>query len=747
MILQGDMCMDSRNRAEHDIIEDLIVFLEYFQRDGDNLTCIQESQPGPAPEGKNLELARCMKGFVDRMPGGFFVYHADGNEEIIYANEAMVRIFNCDTLEEFRKVTGNSFRGIVHPDDLEAVEESIRQQIAASSYDLDYVEYRIITKDGDIRWIDDYGHYIHGETVGNVFYVFAGDATEKKTRLMEEKETFLEEKRQNEWIFQTKLEEYSQTLEKNRQEQFRRLEIIEGLSTDYESIFYADLNRGKIKAYRVGSRFETQFPEGNYVRDFAGFDSDYIRNWVYPEDRELLTGISDAEYIRKKLSGERIFCINYRIVKGGKPTYMQLRVVDVGKEESVSQVVFGYRNTDSEVRREMNQKQLLVETLHEANLANNAKNLFLSNMSHDIRTPMNAIMGYTALARKNLDNREKAGEYLDMITVFGEQLLHLLNDVLEISRLESAQLRVEEGECSLLELMQEIQKTVFFRAAEKNIMFYLDISSLRHDIVSADRDKLAQILSYLVDNALKYTKENGKVTVAVTEQEALKDHYIAYEFTVEDNGIGISEEFLKHIFDPFEREKNTTFSGIHGTGLGLTITKKLVDMMGGNIYVGSEVGKGSRFVVSLPLRLPEACQEALREERNAVAEPADSKKILLVDDNEINLEIEAEMLRDAGFLVETAEDGKIAVEKITQSRPGTYHLILMDIQMPVMDGYQATRAIRQIEDKNLAGIPIIAVSANTFEEDRRKALESGMNAHLSKPLDMGQLSEVMGKFL
>ena len=159
------------------------------------------------------------------------------------------------------------------------------------------------------------------------------------------------------------------------------------------------------------------------------------------------------------------------------------------------------------------------------------------------------------------------------------------------------------------------------------------------------------------------------------------------------------------------------------------------------------MGKGSRFVVSLPLRLPEACQEALGEERNAVAEPADSKKILLVDDNEINLEIEAEMLRDAGFLVETAEDGKIAVEKITQSRPGTYHLILMDIQMPVMDGYQATRAIRQIEDKNLAEIPIIAVSANTFEEDRRKALESGMNAHLSKPLDMGQLSEVMGKFL
>lgn len=738
--------MDSRNRAEHDIIEDLIVLLEYFQEDGDNLQYIRQSRSGLVLGEKGMELARCMKRFVDRMPGEFFVYHADGNEEIIYANEAMVRIFNCDTLEEFREVTGNSFRGIVHPEDLEDVEKSIRQQIEDSSYDLDYVEYRIITKDGAIRWIDDYGHFIHGETVGNVFYVFAGDATEKKKRLMEEKESFLKEKRRNEWMFQSKLEEYNQTLEKNRKEQFRRLEVIEGLSVDYESIFYADLNLGKIKAYRVSRRFAPQFPERDYVRDFAGFDADYIREWVYPEDRGLLAGVSDPEYIRKKLSADKIFHINYRIYRDGKPSYMQLRVVDVGEDDEVSQIVFGYRNTDNEVKKDMSQKQLLMEALHEANLANNAKNLFLSNMSHDIRTPMNAIMGFTALARKNLDNREKAAEYLDMITASGDQLLQLLNDVLEISKIESAQIRVEEDECSLIELVQQIQKAVAFRAAAKNIALSLDITHLRHDIVAADREKLAEILSYLVDNALKYTKENGRVTIAVAEQEALKDHYIAYQFMVEDNGIGISGEFLEHIFEPFEREKNTTFSGIHGTGLGLTITKKLVDMMGGNIYVTSTVGEGSKFVVSIPLQLSGAGQEN-QEEETALMKLKDPKKILLVDDNEINLEIEAEMLKDAGFLVETAEDGKIALEKITQSSPGMYHLILMDIQMPVMDGYQATRAIRQISDPGLAGIPIIAVSANAFEEDRRKAMECGMNAHLPKPLDMGQLFEVMGKFL
>ena len=270
---------------------------------------------------------------------------------------------------------------------------------------------------------------------------------------------------------------------------------------------------------------------------------------------------------------------------------------------------------------------------------------------------------------------------------------------------------------------------------------------LRHDTVWADGEKLGQILSYLADNALKYTRENGKVTITVTEQDALQDNYFAYQLVVEDNGIGISADFLEHIFDPFEREKNTTFSGIHGTGLGLTITKKLVDRMGGSISVTSVPGKGSHFVVRIPMRAAEMCGETDVKEAGRAGTDAAPKRILLVDDNDINLEIEAQMLTDAGFLVETAGDGRAAYETVRQSRAGEYDLILMDIQMPVMDGYDAARAIRGIQDSELSGIPIIAVSANAFEEDRRKALESGMNAHLPKPLDMAQLFEVMGKFL
>ena len=292
--------------GDYDMIEKLIVLLEHLGKD--------EDYPGTEGSELDRELACCMKRFVDRMPGGFFAYHADEKEEIIYANQAMVRLLGCDTLEEFRAWTGNSFRGLVHPEDLEEVEDSIREQIAHSSFDLDYVEYRVITRDGQIRWIDDYGHFIHGETAGDVFYVFAGDATEKKNRLWEEQESILEEKRRREGALQAKLEEYDQELEKDRQEQLRRLEVIEGLSVDYESIFYVNLEQDRIKAYRLSNRFAAQFPEGARVKAFTGFDSQYISDWVYPEDRGLVEGVSTPEFIREKLAGDRTFYVNYRDV-------------------------------------------------------------------------------------------------------------------------------------------------------------------------------------------------------------------------------------------------------------------------------------------------------------------------------------------------------------------------------------------------------------------------------------------------
>ena len=705
--------MDNQANGEHNLIESLVSVLVDPLDD-----TVQD-----------ISAAYHLKHFADIMPGGFFIYRADEEETLIYANEAMLRIFQCDTMQEFRELTGNSFRGIVHPDDLEAVEESIKEQIAHSQYDLDYVEYRIIRKDGRVRWLDDYGHYVRSDSVGDVFYVFVGDATEKKERQVEKIETWFSEKLKKEQELQAQLDKYDKEMKVIHQEHLIRLEMIEGLSVDYESIFYVDLDKDQIKAYRVSERFRKQFPEHYVVRKFTGFDADYIAEWVYPEDRELLKGVSDPAYICRELerSENRNFHLNYRTYEKQDIKYIQLRVVNVGGEESVSQVIFGYRNMDEEMISEMKQKKLLKAALDEATLANNAKNLFLTNMSHDIRTPMNAIVGFTELARKHMQDQEKISNYLDMISTSSEQLLQLLSDVLEISRLESGAVNIEEEECSLMDIAHQVQMSILPRAAEKNITLSLDISNLKHDNVRADKGRLSQILTYLTDNAVKYTGVDGRVTIVVIEKEqgGAQDDLVTYQFAIEDNGIGISEEFMTTLFDPFEREKNTTLSGIHGTGLGLAITKKLVDIIGGRIEVFSTPGEGSRFIITLPLRLQESSGYFGASE-DAVPHFSTDKRILIVDDNEINLEIEYEVLKDAGFLVDTAEDGSIAVEKIKQSKPGDYDLILMDIQMPIMDGYRATRAIREMKNPALAGIPIIAVSANAFEEDKRMAMESAM---------------------
>lgn len=730
--------MDNQASFENNMIESLVSLL--IDSENDSMS-----------EAQNIQSAQQLKYFADIMPGGFFIYRADEAETLIYANEALLRIFKCDTMEELRELTGNSFRGIVHPDDLEAVEESIKEQIEHSQYDLDYVEYRIIRKDGVIRWLDDYGHFVHSESVGDVFYVFVGDATEKKERQIAKIETWFSEKLKKEQELQEQLDKYDKEMKVIHQEHLIRLEMIEGLSIDYESIFYVDLDADKIKAYRVSERFQKLFFEDYAVRRFTGFDVDYIKEFVYPEDRKLLVGISDPLYIRSELekSGDRTFHINFRVYKEDTIKYIQLRVVNIGNDENISQLIFGYRNVDEEMIHEMKQKKLLKDALNEANTANNAKNLFLANMSHDIRTPMNAIVGFTALIKKHIQNHEKVSGYLDMISASSDQLLQLLNDVLEISRLEAGNAHIEEEECSLMDMTHQIQMNILPKAAEKNITLSLDISNLQHDNVYTDKGKLMQVLTYLTDNAVKYTGMGGRIILIVMEKEmkSAPNSHRMYQFIVEDNGIGIGEEFITSIFEPFEREKNTTLSGIHGTGLGLTIAKKLVDMIGGTIEVSSTVGEGSRFIITLSMRIQKASEYYYAEDGEELPHFTDPKRILIVDDNEINLEIEYEVLKDAGFLVDTAEDGSVAVEKIKQSAPGDYDLILMDIQMPVMDGYSATRAIREMKNPALAGIPIIAVSANAFEEDKKMAMESGMNAHLAKPLDTERLYKLIRKFI
>lgn len=690
---------------------------------------------------ENIRMAHEMIKFMDEMPGGFLIYHANDTEEIIYANQALLRIFQCRTLKEFQEITGNSFKGMVYRKDLDHVEQSIKEQIAHSQYDLDYVEYRIVRKDGSIRWIEDYGHFVHSDAVGDIFYVFLSDATEKKKRHLQEKMALINEKDQ---ILKSLIEEYDKERKIINQEHLRRLEVIEGLSVNYESILYADLDTDRIFPYRLSSRTKRQFNKKYQALGLRWYLSNYVNTWVHPEERERILKVTAPEYIRKKLSASKTYYINYRVLKNGKIQYLQLRIVNVGSEKHISQIVMGYRRVDLEVQREMEQKQILEDALKNANLAIIARNTFLSNMSHDIRTPLNAIFGFTDLAKKHITDVEAVKGYLSKIERSSKQLLGLMEKVLELSWAESNEIKINEYKCNLCDILKEVYEELLPLAKEKNISLNLDDTRLKHCEVYGDPGRLRQLFQYLTDNAVSYTEAKGHVEIIATEQEMLPNQYIVYEFVFKDTGIGISKDFLTHIFEPFEREKNTTFSGIHGTGLSLTIAKNIVTTIGGTIEVDSETGKGSTFTVTLHLRIPDNSASISEHSDDTIFQPM-NYRILLVEDNMINLEIETEILQGLGFFIETAVNGSIAVEKLENSKPGDFDLVLMDIQMPVMDGRQAARAIRRLKNPLLADIPIIALSANAFESDKQLSIESGMNAHLTKPIDIPLLLETIRK--
>lgn len=739
----------------HSFIETILTLLKLPEHNNIDIDLLLEqagTQTLPFTHSQQTQTIYDVIKFMDEMPGGFLIYHADNNEEIIYANKALLRIFKCSSLKEFRDLTGNSFQGLVYHEDLDEVEQSIREQIAVNQYNLDYVEYRIVRKDGAIRWIEDYGHFIHSKSVGDIFYVFLSDATEKRKQHLIEKAEYLNEKILHEQRLLDLKEEYDKERKTINQEHLRRLEVIEGLSVNYESILYVDLDEDRIFPYRLSSRTELQFEKQYQARGFLWYVKDYVNVWVHPEDKERVAEATSLSYIQNKLSKQKTFYINYRVIKDGELQYIQLRIVNVGKKDYISQIVMGYRRVDKEVQREMEQNQLLKEALNDAKLAITAKDTFLSNMSHDIRTPLNAILGFTALAKEHITETETVMHYLEQIETSGNQLLELLQKVLELSWAESSDIPLEQMECNLNDILRDVQNTLQAKISEKNLTFTVDTSGLVHDTVYGDSDKIRRFLQYLANNAVKYNKNGGSVTITAMEHPNRRSRkfsvseYADYEFTITDTGIGISTDFMPHIFEPFEREKNTTFAGVPGIGLGLTIVKNIVDSMDGTIETSSTAGSGSTFRVSLRLQLPMQ-SPAFAEDTEQSMLQIDNPKILLVEDNEINLEIETEILHSLGFETETATDGSIAVEKIMHSSPGEYNLVLMDIQMPIMNGRQAARAIRKLDNPELAHIPIIALSANAFESDKRKSLESGMDAHLTKPVDVPQLRETIIKIL
>ena len=385
----------------------------------------------------------------------------------------------------------------------------------------------------------------------------------------------------------------------------------------------------------------------------------------------------------------------------------------------------------------------LESKLSAAEEASKAKTFFLSNMSHDIRTPLNAIIGYTALANQEGVTYEDKSEYIDKIGIASRQLLDIVNDVLDMSRIESGKFTLEPACVNLESCVREVADLVRIQLEAKKINFSVSCD-VSHPWVLCDKVMLDRALMNLLCNAGKFTEENGSVSLGLRELPGGEETG-SYEIHIRDTGIGMSPEFAERLFTPFERERTSTVSRIQGTGLGLAITKSIVDMTGGTITVRTEQGKGTEFTVAVSFPLTEPEEEIRPAGENEIS--FEGLRALLVEDNMINMEIAQVLLSQEGFLIETAENGQIALDMVAASEPGYYDVILMDVQMPVMDGYMATRAIRDLPDPALAAVPIIAMTANAFQEDIRKAGEAGMNGHISKPLDIPAMKATLQRVL
>ena len=428
-----------------------------------------------------------------------------------------------------------------------------------------------------------------------------------------------------------------------------------------------------------------------------------------------------------------------------------LALISIVRAERSSKMI----KIEKETNQKLNKLRVAAEdALKVAESASKAKSTFLSNMSHDIRTPMNAIIGFATLALDDIRDGKKVEDYLSKILSSSKHLLGLINDILDMSRIESGKVVLEEQETDLVTTLQELQSIMEGQAKERKLKLHVDYSNLRDRHVYCDKTRLNQVMFNLLANAVKFTSEGGSIWLTMSQLEPtyeVEDRAI-YEIRVKDTGIGIDKAFIKHIFEPFERERTSTVSKIQGTGLGMAITKNIVDMMGGTIEVESQKGVGTEFIIRLELRLQAdagaANEEGAKQHSHAegIAEFT-GKRLLLAEDNELNREIACMLLSKYGFVIDTAENGQEAVDLVAASAPDYYDLVLMDIQMPVMDGHEATRRIRNLEDKELAKVPVVAMTANAFDEDRKAAKECGMNGFISKPINMQELVQALRMFL
>lgn len=676
--------------------------------------------------GRHLPLSEQALQVIEQigedMPGGFFIYKATGNEELLYANKAVFKIFGCETLEEFKQLTGYTFKGMLYPDDYEKVSVSIVDQIEKSQGNLDYVEYRIVRKDGKIRWLDDYGHYVNSDVYGGLFYVFISDITEKRVQMEADKA-----------VYTAVIDALSRA--------YNAVWLINDIATGSFSLFRADTSEGSIHTRPT--------KEALKLLTYEDAKANYIKNFVAPSDRERLEKELTLENIVANTTSKKVFGVVFKRVVGDKECYYRIEFTQVQLPNGKTGIVAGFKDVDEDVRKEQEIQQVLRDAFDTANATSKAKSDFLSSMSHDIRTPMNGIIGMTAIATAHLDDRERVEDCLKKISEASSHLLSLINEVLDMNKIESGKVELNEENFNLSELVDTLLAMTKAQLESHRHTLKVDIADVIHENVIGDSHRIQQVFVNLMSNAIKYTPDGGTISLTVAERPTNAHGVACYEFVFEDNGIGMTEDFQKHLFEPFTRANDKKTAAIQGTGLGMTITQSLVRMMGGDIQVKSRPGEGSRIAVTIYLKFLDVQNAEPHKEdplKNLEDLKFEGKRILLVEDHPVNAEIAKNVLQMTGLEIEWVMDGAAAVERMADSSEGEFDLVFMDIQMPNMDGYQATAAIRAMTTY-ARRIPIVAMTANAFADDIRKAKEVGMNDHISKPIDFKELAKILQKWI
>lgn len=649
---------------------------------------------------------------IDNIPGGYHRCSLEEGHPFLYISNRFLAILGW-TREEIRTIFDNKFDNMLHPDDRNLSSDYVTRILDTRGHGSakDQI-YRLLGKDG-YHWVTDATTLVKS---GNQTF-FQGNITD--------------------------FTDFVKAKEKKEQEIELQREIIKGLGKEYFSVLAVELDKDRVLSYRESGE------NGKIISDFCRKCGN---RWskIIPSYAEMMVSDNTNGEFENQLgletlrSQEKDYSMTYEFKLETGINYHQVRVAFVKKKDGTRMAVVGTRNIDSLIKKERMQEEKLKKAYVAAENANKAKTEFLNNMSHDIRTPMNVILGYNHLMKSQL-TESKQLDYQKKIEQSGKLLLAIINNVLDMARIESGKIKVDENYERVGEVVDEIISTFSSEAEEKEIHLSGSMK-VTHRNILCDGTKIREIYVNLVSNAMKYTPRGGNVTITVEELPCEKEGYMKVKSEIKDTGIGMSKEYLPTLFEPFSREQNTTIGRIGGTGLGMPIVKKMVDLMGGSIEVASELGKGTVFTFTLMHKIADRkfySQKTEAAETSEMGKNLSGKHVLLAEDNDLNAEIAVTVLEETGIVIERVEDGIQCVNRVVQMSPGTYDLILMDIQMPNMDGYKATRCIRRLDDKKKAEIPIIAMTANAFAEDRKKAFDAGMNGHIAKPIDIEKLGAVI----